>query len=132
MGDRCKMKITCFDVDSMKFAELGFQFEDTVETIHPLGHAKSVISMFDEERTPDMDEMPKGVPYFGWHGDGACYPGHIFASDGERYYEVIDVADVGMCVPIDSIGYVQMTEIINVQKYIACLKRVKQIFGIKE
>lgn len=77
MGDRCYMQITCRKQDVKKFTEkesYGFDVEDKGGKLVQLG--------VDEVNYGNTGDLPKGIPFIGWHSEGGGYGGRFFATDG--------------------------------------------------
>lgn len=81
MGDRCYMSVTVRDCDKEKFLKetedmYGFsdaEFSDT-ETTTELE--------VDEINWGNTDDLPRDIPFIGYHGEGYEYGSREFACDG--------------------------------------------------
>lgn len=94
MGDRCSVYITCREADQPLFeAHLG-----TPEFVDLKG--PGLVSLlwneinygfsgydYDYETTTDNMVLP-GIPYLGYHTEGAQYSGYVFCSDGTHHVDV--------------------------------------------
>jgi hypothetical protein len=79
MGDRCYFQLTCLAKDAPLFEPLGFYAEENDD---------GTCDMIDQERdAADTDDLPKDVPYFGYHGNGGDYGSGVFACDGSEFVE---------------------------------------------
>ena len=80
MSDRCYIKVECRPEDQPHFDKLGFGLLDM---------ENGAAIMEDSEGTPnDLEKVPKGVPYVGFHGSGCEYGPYRFACDGTTFLEM--------------------------------------------
>lgn len=94
MGDRCYMSVTCRKADVPLFTgdgDLGFSV-DTEDD-------QDGVVVTDDERYPDIDDLPKDIPFYGYHEAGCSYGPGCFACDGTD------------CIELEAAGGMPVTEI---------------------
>lgn len=86
MGDRCYMKVYCLPQHAPLFEALGFLLDDAGPD-----EDDGTVELIDEERNyGDTDELPKTVPFRGWHDEGGDYGGGVFACDGSGGFAIAE------------------------------------------
>lgn len=75
MADRVRVTLLCRKADAKRFEAEGFdRAEGKV--------SDGVVCMVDDERVPDLSDLPKDVPFIGQHDSKYEIPPMIFACDG--------------------------------------------------
>ena len=135
MSDRCYVEVTCRKRDAARFEKLGFKVLDDGNlegcVLADLGLGtpsedkdSGLVSMHDEQANyGHYGEMPKDIPYFGWHGPGGEYGPCRFACDGKKYLEVDASQDGEPVVHVSEGGKVDKRHLKQVMAYQACLMR---------
>jgi hypothetical protein len=116
MGDRCYMQITCRKQDVQEFEDLGFTLE--------IEHADGTVVVTDPEvNYGNTEDLPRHLPFTGWHGAGDCYGGMAFASDGERFAEVQTTHDDELCVLVNEVTGEPVPESVERMRHFLAVQR---------
>ena len=81
VGDRCHSSLVCNERDVMTFENMGYQVEEKDKKT-------AEVSMSDGEANyGNYNELNaligKGIPFYGYHGEGGEYGASVFACDGK-------------------------------------------------
>jgi len=120
MSDRCYVDLTCRTEDASRFEGLGFKVSDK-------GSIPGTVVMVDYEADyGHSDELPRAIPYCGWHGAGANYGPQAFACDGKEYAEAETMHDGSLAICISRKGRLDKRMLKWAREYQALLKQVKE------
>ena len=120
MSDRCYVEATCRKEDAGRFEEIGFKANDK-------GRIPGTVVLVDYEADyGHCDDLPRDIPYLGWHGPGANYGPQAFACDGKHYVEAETMNDGSLAVCVSDRGKLDKRMLKWAQEYQACLKRAKE------
>ncbi len=136
MGDRCYMRVYCLRKDSPLFEQLGFTLDGSVglqdgKLNHNLDddEVSAVVSLVDEEANyAHSGDMPKGVPYYGFHGAGGDYGSCEFARLSEENETVGCTHNGGPAVEVDDDGNPKQPQLERVRNYQRLKREVKALF----
>ena len=122
MGDRCYMQITCRRIDQDRFQALGFHAEYDAPENPPL------VELIDEEANyAHYDELPRDLPYHGFHGPGGNYGAHHLACDGKQYADVETGHDGGYLIHWnDATRQPDEPSLRRIHEYLAILESARQ------
>ena len=120
MSDRCYVEVTCRKEDAGRFEEIGFKANDQ-------GRISGTVVLLDYEADyGHCDDLPKDIPYCGWHGPGDNYGPQAFACDGKQYAEAETMNDGSLAVCISPRGRLERRMLKWAREYRECLRRVKE------
>ena len=120
MSDRCYAEVTCRKEDAGRFEELGFKVNDQ-------GRIPGTVVLLDYEADyGHCDDLPKDIPYCGWHGPGDNYGPQAFACDRKQYVEAETMNDGSLAVCVSDKGRLDRRMLRWARKYQECLKRARE------
>ena len=81
MGDRCYSALTCNKKHIKIFIDIGY-YKEGEETDNAVSMAEDEANYGNYEDLNGLEG--KGIPFYGYHGEGGCYGASRFASDGRE------------------------------------------------
>ena len=120
MSDRCYAEVVCRKEDAGQFKDMGFKVSDK-------GRIRETVILVDYEADyGHSDELPRDIPYYGWHGAGANYGPQVFACDGKEYAEAETMNDGDLAVCVSEKGRLDKQMLKWAREYQELLRRVKE------
>jgi hypothetical protein len=116
------MRVTCLLKDKKVFEDLGFVAESETATTCELEDS--------EANYAHNSDMPKNIPYFGWHGAGGDYGAMKFCCDGEVLDEAPTDGDGTLIVVWDEKADAPTERSVrHVREYLSARARIKHLLS---